>query len=82
MAISIKVRYSRNENQGALFSYDLKVEVLEATDMPEEIFVFQRRTSAPLDAGSDPTDSFVCLADPVDLQEFPQPESPGNARVT
>jgi hypothetical protein len=58
-------------NTITLFSYDLKVEVIEATEMPEEIFVFQRRTLPPLSAGEDPTDAFVCLADPVDLQEFP-----------
>jgi hypothetical protein len=75
MAISIKVQYSRSEPTEHLFSYDLKIEVLEATDMPEEIFVFERRTSPPLQTGGDPTDKFVCIADPVDLQEFP-PNAP------
>lgn len=71
MAASIKIRYSRSEERNKYFSYDLKIEVIEATDMPEEIFVFQRRTSPPLQAGGDATDTFVCIADPVDLQEFP-----------
>ena len=71
MAPSIKVKYSRTEQTENLYGYDLKLEVLEATDMPEEIFVFQRRTSPPLEAGQDPTDTFVCIADPVDLQEYP-----------
>ena len=78
MAASIKIRYSRSENRADVFSYDLKVEVIEATDMPEEIFVFQERTSPPLEAGSDPTNTFVCIADPVDLQEFP-PTAPNPA---
>ena len=71
MAISIEVRYSRNEQTQSLFSYDLKVEVLSAVDMPEEIFVYERRTAPPLTEGGEPTDGFVCIADPVDLQEFP-----------
>ena len=71
MAITIDVRYSVNEKQEGLFSYDLKVEVLAATDMPEEIFIFQRCVEPAESVNTQPTDQFVCLADPVDLQEVP-----------
>jgi len=56
--------------------YDMRVEVLNATDMPTEIFVFQRGV-APARSGqvTEPTDAFKSVADPVDLEEYP-PDAP------
>ena len=70
MAVSIKVRYHRTEIEPALQSYDLRVEVVSATDMPEKIFV--RKVGVPPYPGGDSSDTFVCLADPVDLEEIPE----------
>lgn len=70
MAISLIVDYSTNEMTENLFSYDLVVEVKAASDMPMEIFIFQRQV-APPDNPSLITDNFVCIADPVDLEEVP-----------
>ena len=66
MAISIDVRYYTNKVQENLFSYDLRVEVVSATEMPKEIFIFQRSIKDILIA-----DRFTCIADPVDLEEVP-----------
>jgi len=70
MAISLTVDYSRNVIRANLFSYDLKVEVKAATGMPEEIFIFQRKVP-PAENPSLIEDNFVCIADPVDLDEVP-----------
>ena len=66
MAISITVRYYKSEIVPPMQAYDLKAEVTAATDMPKEIFVFQRPPS-----NNPEDDAFVCIADPVDLEEFP-----------
>lgn len=76
MAVSIKVQYSRSpiDVVPPPQSYDLNVKVLEATDMPKEIFVLQRGLAVPNTppAPNIPAeDTFICLADPVDLEEFP-----------
>lgn len=81
MAPSIKIRYERSDIQPGLQAYGLKLTVLEATDMPKEIFVMRRDVkpavdpvTAPAPGVTDPgiqPDTFICLADPVDLEEVP-----------
>lgn len=51
-------------------SYDMIIEVLDATDMPKEIFVFQKGIM-PAREGAERTDGFTSVADPVDLEELP-----------
>ena len=70
MAASITVKWYRSEIVPKLQSYDLRVLVEATTDMPEEIFVMQRGVPVPGEE-TDVGDSFVCLADPVDLEEYP-----------
>jgi len=73
MSVSIKIRYSRQEQATAVQSYLLKVEVLETTDMPTKIFVFQRRVKSAMDQEINALgDMFISIADPVDLEEFPE----------
>jgi len=71
MAITIEVRYHYPEIQAELQSYDLRVEVIAATEMPEEVFVIQRGVAPARAGGEEATDGFICLADPSDLEEFP-----------
>jgi len=76
MAVSIKVQYSRSpiDSVPPPQSYDLNVKVLTATDMPKEIFILQRGLTVPNTppAPNLPAeDTFICLADPVDLEEIP-----------
>jgi hypothetical protein len=76
MAASITIKYYRSEPTPLLQSYDLKAVVEAATDMPKEIFVFQRGVApATPDGVQLPGDRFICIADPVDLEEFP-PNAP------
>ena len=49
--------------------YRMRVEVIDAGDMPAEIFVYQR-----LMAGSDAFDQFCNIACPADLEEYPANE--------
>lgn len=73
MSISISVRYSRQEQTEHKQSYDLKVEVINATDVSTKIFVFQRRVLSAMDAEANrELNQFICLADPVDLEEVPE----------
>ena len=44
----------------------LRATVLSAVDMPSKIFVTQSAASP------NGADQFICLADPVDLEEFPE----------
>ena len=71
MAVSVEVRYHYPEIQGNLQSYDLRVEVIQATEMPVEIFVIQAGVAPARTDGAEATDSFICLADPGDIEEFP-----------
>lgn len=71
MAISITVQYYRSEIVKNLQSYDLQVVVESAVEMPEEIFVMQAMQSPASPGGITKPDLFTCIADPVDLEEFP-----------
>ena len=71
MSASVVVRYGRSPITGGLQSYDLKVEITESTDMPKEILVFQRGVAPAPGTGEGPTDLFICIADPVDLEQYP-----------
>ena len=60
-------------------SYDMVLEVMDAQDMPKEIFVFESGI-APARTPEEPaSDYFVFIASPVDLEEIPvnTPESNG-----
>lgn len=71
MAASIDIRYYVTQKQHDLYCYALRVVATAATDMPEEIFVYQRNVAPAMAANTQPTDQFVCLADPVDFEEIP-----------
>jgi hypothetical protein len=84
-----RVYYMRGENMASITlrkavapfesmpvqSYDMVVEVLSAQGMPKEIFVFQHGIAPPYTGAEPPTDYFVSIADPVDLEDYP-PEAP------
>jgi hypothetical protein len=71
MSVGITVKYYRSNIVEPLQSYDLRVYVDSATDMPKEIFVFQQGLAPAYEGGGPATDRFICLADPVDLEEWP-----------
>lgn len=57
-------------------SYDLQLEVTAAADMPREIFVFKHGLQIlpppPVQSpAATPQDIFICIADPVALEEYP-----------
>lgn len=52
----------------------IKVEAEESSGMPLEIFVYQRRPSAP---PGESLDVFTNVASPNDLQEYPAGDDPG-----
>ena len=73
MSIALTVKYSIQEETENRQSYDLEVEVTNAVDVSDKIFVFQRKVlSSTDDQANRLMDQFVCLADPVDLEEFPE----------
>ena len=75
MAVTLTVKYYRSAVLPQRQSYDLRVAVDAATDMPEEVFVMQRGAAPAPTAGAETTDQFTCIADPVDLEEYP-PDAP------
>ena len=71
MAISLTAQYDRSTSDRSLYGYSLKVTITAASGMPKEVFVFQRG-AAPAPAPGEPLqDNYVCIADPVDLDEIP-----------
>lgn len=71
MSTSLSVQYDQSSSKANLFGYTLKVTVANAVGMPAEIFVFQRGAAPAPTAGATAQDQFVCIADPVDLDEIP-----------
>jgi hypothetical protein len=50
----------------------MTLEVVNSVDMQEEIFVFQRSLpTAQANTVTEPTDFFISVADPVDLEDYP-----------
>lgn len=77
MAASIELKMTRTPNEPEDFqSYQMIVEVVNAVDISEKIFVMQRSLpaspSAPGASLPDPVDRFMSIADPVDLEEYPE----------
>jgi hypothetical protein len=75
MAATLTAQYHRSDVEVEHQAYGLRVLISASSGMPKEVFVFQHGTAPPPEAGEDPTDEFVCLADPVDLEEVP-PNTP------
>lgn len=67
-------RYVDGRTQG----YRYVVRVVEAAEMPKEIFVFQRKPGSAGVEGALYTDDFANIASPADLEEYPldAPDNP------
>jgi hypothetical protein len=77
MPASIELKLTRTPDELEDFqSYQMIVEVVNAVDISEKIFVMQRALpESPSPPGTplpDPIDRFVSVADPVDLEEYPE----------
>lgn len=71
MSAALTVQYHRSTLRKSLFGYALRVMVTDAVDMPAEVFIYQRGAAPAPSPGDVATDQFVCIADPVDLEEVP-----------
>lgn len=73
MPASITLERTVRKSDPALYmGYAMIVEVKNAVDVAEEIFVIQRKVAPSVSAGDDDqTDRFVKVAAPVDLQDYP-----------
>jgi hypothetical protein len=71
MSTTITVEYHRSTPMQSLYGYNLKVVVVNAVDMPKEIFMYQRGAGTAPTVDEPVRDNFVGIADPVDLQEIP-----------
>lgn len=72
MAASLTVAYDYSCSRSTLFGYALRVRVTAASGMSGAVFIFQRGAAPAPAAGEDVEDMFICIADPVDLQEIPE----------
>jgi hypothetical protein len=71
--MDITVRYYGPEDLAGLQAYRLRVVVAAATDISTKIFVFRTKVDSNTDQGFNSTnDSFVSVADPVDLEQYPE----------
>lgn len=66
---SITLRYYTNEQTDRLQGYPLRIETVDAIDMPAEIFVFQRTVESAMNDCN--ADEFNRIASPDDLEEYP-----------
>ena len=73
MSIQLTVRYYGPRSEQPLQSYDLRVVVTNAIGMSPKIFVWQTnvKSSTDTEANQQP-DQFVSIADPVDLEKYPE----------
>lgn len=72
MAISITIRYYTNEHTTNRQAYGLRVVAVNAVDMPNEIFVFQRMVPSAMNVQENSEgDIFVKVAEPNALEEYP-----------
>ena len=71
MSASITATYDYSPSDKPYFGYALKVTVTAASGLPPEIFVYQRGAAPAPIAGAEVTDTFICIADPLDLEEIP-----------
>ena len=77
-SIDLRFRYDNNEPQ--VQAYDLEISVLNAVDMPEEVFVINQGVAPIYEHDSTPGDLFTSVADPLDLEEYPA-GPPANAQI-
>lgn len=76
MARALKVKKldaGPNVNYLHLSAFRLRIEIEEAIDMDDRVFLYQREPVNP--HTNDYLDSFVTICSPVDMEEFP-PEEP------
>jgi hypothetical protein len=66
------VKYYRTQIEPGLQSYDLRVLVESAVDMSKKVFILQKGAPPPPVDGAVQDERFVCIADPVDLEEIPE----------
>lgn len=71
MSAAITVQYHKSLQLTTLYGYSLRVVVTNSVDMPTEIFIYQRGAAPAPAAGETVRDTFVAIADPLDLQEIP-----------
>ena len=69
---SLSVEYHTSPTTTPLQAYTLRIVVTDAVDMDKEVFMFQRGAGKPPTSDEDIQDSFVCIADPVDMDEVPK----------
>lgn len=70
MATALTAQFNQTTQNTGLQAYLLEV-VCTGVNMPSEVFVFQRGAAPAPAAGETVRDFFVCIADPVDLEEIP-----------
>lgn len=71
-SIELRRDVTQNEDLDDRQAYVMVVSVENAIDIDEEIFVFQRSLpTVQANAVSEPTDFFISVADPVDLEDYP-----------
>lgn len=68
---ALTVSYHQSSQRTPIHAYGLRVVVEEATGMDKEVFVYRKGATPANDSGELPTDAFVCIADPVDLEDYP-----------
>ena len=81
MAISLTAQFDRSPQDAAFYAYCLKITITSASGMPAEVFVFQRGAAPAPAAGEQTLDRYVCIADPLDLEEVPQGTPDLNAEI-
>lgn len=71
---TLNVSFSTSTRRQPVHAYGLQVTVTSSTLQPE-VFIFRRgATPAPVTGyapDEEPTDTFICIADPVDIEDVP-----------
>lgn len=68
---NIKLTFTEDSDVEIRQSYDMQVTASDAVDMPNEVFVIQKRVAPAITVGEAAQDEFTSVADPLDIEEYP-----------
>ena len=68
---TLTAEYYTTPTTVAMQAYTLRVVVTSASGLDREVFMFQRGAAVPPTSAESIIDNFVCICDPVDMEEIP-----------
>lgn len=68
-SLTVKYRATQPDRHPAIYAYALTVEIVNAVEYPDHLFVFHR---SPENNEGDSVDEFIQIASPAEIEEVPE----------